>query len=73
MNSLKRPIFILYLDLKSAFDKVIREILIRDLYSNGTTGNDLVYVSQRLEHRKTFVKWDKKIMGPLSDQVGVEL
>ena len=72
MYTLKEPLFILYLDAKSAFDKVIREILVRDLYFCGTTGKDLVYVSHRLGQRKTFVEWDKKMMGPISDQVGVE-
>ena len=28
--------------------------------------------NSRLEHRKTFVEWDKVLMGPIKDLVGVE-
>jgi hypothetical protein len=67
-----QPLFALYLDAKSAFDKVLRQLLIRNLYFCGTTGKELLYINNRLENRKTFAEWDKKLMGPISDQVGVE-
>ena len=69
---LNQPVFILYLDAKSAFDKVIRELLIRNLYSCGTQGEELLLIDARLKHRKTFLEWDKVVMGPICDQVGVE-
>ena len=69
---LKLPLFILLLDAKSAFDKVVRECAIRNAYLAGTTGHGLLYLDSRLRHRKTFVEWDKVLMGPIEDSVGVE-
>ena len=67
-----QPLFVLYLDAKSAFDRVIREILVRNLYFAGTVGHELLYLNNRLENRLTYAEWDKKLMGPISDQLGVE-
>ena len=72
LHCLKQPLFLLYLDARSAFDKVIREILVRDLFFAGTAGEDLLYINQRLEYRKTYAEWNRVMMGPISDQVGVE-
>ena len=65
-------LFILYLDAKSAFDRVIREILVRNLFFAGTCGKELIYIDKRLENRKTFAEWDKILMGPRQDKLGVE-
>ena len=35
-------------------------------------GHALLYAKQRLMNRKTFLDWDKTIMGPIHDQQGVE-
>ena len=69
---LKQPLFILYLDARSAFDEVIREILVRDLFFFGTINKDLLYINHRLEYWKTYAEWDMTMMGPISDEVGVE-
>ena len=69
---LDKPVFILYLDAKSAFDKVLRQLLIRNLFFCGTQGEELLYIDKRLKHRKTFVEWDKNVMGPILDELGVE-
>ena len=53
-----KPVFILYLDAESAFDKVLKQMLIRNLYFCGTTGNELVYINNRLESRNTIAEWD---------------
>ena len=45
LYSLKRPMFALYLDARSAFDVVLREILIRNLYHANTPGKLLVYIN----------------------------
>ena len=37
-----------------------------------TRVKDLQCVNPRLKHRKTFVEWDKIVMGLIADQVGVE-
>ena len=72
LHVLNQPLFILYLDAKSAFDRVIREILVRNLFFAGTCGKELIYIDKRLENRKTFAEWDKILMGPRQDKLGVE-
>ena len=72
LHVLQQPLFILYLDAKSAFDKVLRQLLIRNLYFCGTTGKELLHINNRLENRKTMAEWDKVLMGPIADQQGVE-
>ena len=72
VNSNKLPTFCLLLDAKSAFDRALREILIRRTYLEGTTGHALLYLDKRLENRSTIIEWDKCHMGPIHDQQGVE-
>ena len=69
---LKQPLFVIYLDARSAFDKVMRELLVRNLYHAGTTGQELLLVNNRLKNRKTVVEWDGIMMGPIEDQGGLE-
>ena len=69
---LHQPAFILYLDAKSVFDNVLKQLLIRNLYFCGTSGKELLYINNRLESRKTFAEWEKKLMGPICDELGVE-
>ena len=71
MNSSK-PIFVLLLDAKSAFDLVVREILVRRLYLDTTPDQRICYWNLRLSNRVTFCLWDGKTMGPIHDQRGVE-
>ena len=68
----KRPVFALFLDAKSAFDRVLKEILVRKLFLAGTDGHALLYLDQRLKNRKTFCEFDKKLMGPILDNKGLE-
>ena len=68
----KKPIFALYLDAKSAFDKALFEILGRRLYLDGTQNHRLSFILQRLENRITFCEWNKILMGPIHDELGVE-
>ena len=35
-------------------------------------GHGLIYLDNRLKNRKTFVEWDKILMGPIHDLLGVE-
>ena len=62
----------LLLDAKSAFDKVVRECAVRNAYLAGTKDQGLLYLNSRLKNRKTFVEWDKVLMGPINDTIGVE-
>ena len=43
----KKPIFCLYLDAKSAFDRALREILTRRMFLDGTSGHSLLYLDER--------------------------
>ena len=66
------PVYALYLDAKSAFDLVLREILIRNLFLCGTSGEELIYINERLKNRQTYCEWDKCLMGPIRDTLGIE-
>ena len=66
------PVFCLFLDARSAFDLTIREITIRKLHLVGTTGQRLLYIDNRLKHRETYMEWDKKVLGPIKDEIGFE-
>ena len=68
----KLPVYALYLDARSAFDLVLRELLIRNLFVSGTTGEALLYIDERLRNRNTYCEWDKNLMGPIKDTLGVE-
>ena len=68
----KKPMFALYLDAKSAFDLVVRQFLINKLYHYGIEGHGLIFFDQRLKNRKTICEWDSVLMGPISDEWGVE-
>ena len=68
----KRSVFALFLDAKSAFDRVIREILIRNLYLAGTNDQKLIYLDERLKNRHTYCEFEKVMMGPILDTRGLE-
>ena len=71
LYTLKEPLFVLYLDAKSAFDVVLRELLIKNLFNLNEKGDQsLLY--NRLENRQTFIDWDGQLMGPISDEQGGE-
>ena len=48
------PVFILLLDAKSAFDLVLREILVRRLYLDTTPDQRITYFDHRLANRTTY-------------------
>ena len=66
------PTFLLFLDARSAFDTVVIPYLIRNLYLAGTNGDSLTLIKNRLLSRKTFCQFDKEMVGPISDERGVE-
>ena len=67
-----QPIFALYLDAKSAFDVVIRQLLIKNLYFCGTSLASVAYIDNRLKYRNTYIDWEKTILGPVFDEKGLE-
>ena len=66
------PVFILFLDARSAFDTVVISFLVRNLYFSGMTGNSIDYINNRLTNRLTYCDWNKEILGPIKDQQGLE-
>ena len=68
----KQPAYLLFLDAQSAFDIVLRELLVKNLFNIGTNGHTLLYLNNRLKSRQTFIEWDSVIMGPILDQCGLE-
>ena len=69
---LKQPLFALYLNAESAFDVVLRELLIKNLFHANTSGHTLLYLNNRLENRETVIDWDGTLMGPVLDNNGLE-
>ena len=72
LYTLKQPVYLLYLDAQSAFDVVLRELMVRNLYYSNTNGHALLYINNRLGNRKTFIDWDGQLMGPIHDENGLE-
>jgi hypothetical protein len=70
--STKKPIFFLLLYAKSAFDLVLRQILVTRLYLDTKPDQRILYWDFRLSNRITFCQWDGYLMGPIKDQLGVE-
>ena len=68
----KKPAFMLLLDAKSAFDTVVVEFLVRNLYLLGMGGDSLLYLKNRLLNRVTYCDWGRRIMGPIYDEHGLE-
>ena len=72
LYTLKKPIYALYLDAKSAFDVVQRELLIKNLFHIQGASQSLIYIDRRLAGRETVVEWDGQLMGPIDDEQGLE-
>ena len=67
-----KPAYVVYLDARSAFDLVIREILVGDLFQIGMNDQGLLLIDQRLKNRRTICEWDRTLLGPIVDECGVE-
>ena len=72
INVAKKPVYAIFLDAKSAFDRVMKEVLVRNLFLAGTNDHKLLYLDQRLSSRKTYCEFDKTLMGPIHDTRGLE-
>ena len=71
-SNASRPLFVLLLDAKSAFDLVIPKILVRRLFLDSTPDQRIRYFDLRLSNRSTFCQWEEDTMGPIKDELGVE-
>ena len=70
--TLKQPVFTLYLDAETAFDIVLTELLVKNLFSCNTSGQALLYLNNRFQNHRTYIDWDGQLMGPIVDQQGLE-
>ena len=64
--------YALLIDAMSAFDKIVRQCAVRSAYLAGTCDQGLLYLDSRLASRSTYTEWDKVIMGPIRDSLGLE-
>ena len=71
-RALNRPLYAMFLDAKSCFDRVLRQSVIRSAYNVGTTGNVLNIINKRLGNRSTLLKFRDQVIGPIHDTKGVE-
>ena len=67
-----KPVYFLTLDAQSAFDVVLRELLVKNLYFCGTSKSSILYIDSRLKNRTTFLDWNRTVMGPIFDECGLE-
>ena len=72
LYKLKQPVYLLFLDARSAFDVVVPELLLRQMYLSGMDGNTVNYMNHRLCNRRTYIDWDREIVGPIMDEHGLE-
>ena len=72
VHKTKTPIFVLFLDAKSAFDVVIRQNVIVDAYKAGTRDQGLIYLDNRMKNRRTFPQWETTLLGLIEDKRGLE-
>ena len=70
--SSKKLTYVLLLDARSAFDLVLRQILVRRLYLDTQPDQRILYWDHRISNRKTFCQWEDELMGPINDELGVE-
>ena len=67
------PLFALLLDAESAFDLVLRKILIRRLYLDSEEPDQRIrFWDLRLDNSTTYCQWEQELLGPIKDQLGVE-
>ena len=71
-HTLNIPTYALYLDAMSAFDVVLKEILIKNLYNSQELDKSLLLINNRLNNRLTYVDWEGNLMGPIRDERGLE-
>ena len=67
-----KPVFVLSLDAQSAFDRCLRQVLCSKLHQAGVPGSAILYIDNRLAHRRTVYEWDGQKMGPATDVTGFE-
>ena len=68
----KDPVYVLLLDAESAFDRIVIEHAIWCAYPASTVDQGIVYLDKRLRRRRTYIDWEKELLEPICDTLGVE-
>ena len=66
------PLFVLLLDAMSAFDLVLRKLMVRRLFLDTEADQRIRFWDLRLSNRTTYCQWKNQLMGLIKDQLGVE-
>ena len=72
LNVTDKPIYLLFLDAQSAFDRCLRHILMTELFVSGMKDTTLLLVDNRLKSRSTVYQWCDEVLGPSRDITGFE-
>ena len=70
-HALKRPLFLCYVDFKSAFDYINRHALLFKLMTQGFTGKIFEILRDLFRKAKSRVKWNSKIGELFENTCGV--
>ena len=73
-HNLKSPIVQVCLGKVSAFDSALKEHIIREVFTaaNNTPSQSILYLAYCLASRKTYLKSQQTVMGPICDARGVK-
>ena len=73
-HSLQLPVVHTYLDTKAAFDSSLKEHVVREVFNAAgeVPSQSILYIVNRLSSRKTYLKYNTTVMGPISHSRGVE-
>ena len=69
---LYRPLYALFLDAKSCFDRVRAQNVIKKAFCTGTANQSLYIINNRLTNRSSYIKFNTDVIGPINDTQGVE-
>ena len=69
---LNRPLYALFLDAKSCFDRVRAQNVIKNAFRTGTANQSLNIINNRLTNRSSYIKFNTDVIGPINDTQGVE-
>ena len=67
----KKPLYVAALDVQTAFDVVDHDSLLRKLYLDGISGDDLLFMKDLYSNMTAKVKWDGFLSSPVSIRQGV--
>ena len=72
--NLRHPVVHTYLDTKAAFDSSLKEHVVREVFNAAgkVPSQSILYIANRLSSRKTFLKYNTTVMGPIYDSRGIE-